>query len=70
MRIDLAIRFSLAELLANRAGSKVEWIVADEIFGSQDSEHRDLVIEAIKAVANRFKKDSGYLAYHGNPSRF
>lgn len=56
LRIDLAIRFALAELLANRAGSKVEWIVADEIFGSQDSEHRNLVIEAIKAVASRFKK--------------
>ena len=55
LRIDLAIRFALAELLANRAGSKVEWIVADEIFGSQDSQHRDLVIDAIKSVADRFK---------------
>ena len=55
LRIDLAIRFALAELLANRAGSKVEWIVADEIFGSQDTEHRELVIEAIKSVADRFK---------------
>lgn len=56
LRIDLAIRFALAELLANRAGSKVEFIVADEIFGSQDTEHRGLVIEAIKAVSDRFKK--------------
>lgn len=55
LRIDLAIRFALAELLANRAGSKVEWIVADEIFGSQDTEHRGLVIDAIKSVADRFR---------------
>lgn len=56
LRIDLAIRLALAELLANRAGSKVEFIIADEIFGSQDAEHRELVIEAIKAVSDRFKK--------------
>lgn len=56
LRIDFAIRFALAELLARRAGSKVEWLTIDEGLGSQDEEHRTLVLEAIKAVANRFKK--------------
>ncbi len=56
LRIDLAIRLGLAELLANRAGSKVEWICGDELFGSQDKEHIDLVIQALKAIAPRFKK--------------
>jgi len=55
LRIDLAIRLGLAELLANRAGSKIEFLVMDEVFGSQDSEHRELVIDAIKSVADRFK---------------
>jgi len=55
LRIDLAIRFALSELLANRAGSKVEWICADEVMSSQDPEHRQLIIDAIKAVSNRFK---------------
>ena len=55
MRIDLAIRLGLAELLANRAGSKIEFLAMDEVFGSQDSQHRDLVIDAIKSVADRFK---------------
>jgi exonuclease SbcC len=56
LRIDYAIRFALAELLAQRAGSKVEWLTIDEGLGSQDAEHRGLVLESIKAVADRFKK--------------
>lgn len=56
LRIDLAIRFGLAELLANRAGSKVEWMVLDEGIGSQDAEHRAMVLEAIKNVSGRFRK--------------
>ena len=55
LRIDLAIRFALAELLSNRAGSKIEFIVGDELLSSQDPEHRELVIDAIKAVSDRFK---------------
>jgi DNA repair protein SbcC/Rad50 len=56
LRIDYAIRFALAELLARRAGSRVEWLTIDEGLGSQDAEHRGLVLEAIKSVADRFKK--------------
>ncbi len=56
LRIDYAIRFALAELLAQRAGSKVEWLTIDEGLGSQDAEHRALVLESIKSVANRFKR--------------
>ncbi|QVL37008.1 AAA family ATPase [Aminirod propionatiphilus] len=56
LRIDYAIRFALAELLAHRAGSRIEWLVIDEGLGSQDRAHRDLVLEAIRNVANRFRK--------------
>ncbi len=56
LRIDYAIRFALAELLAQRAGSKVEWLTIDEGLGSQDAEHRALVLESIKSVASRFKR--------------
>jgi exonuclease SbcC len=54
LRIDLAIRFALAELLANRSGNKVEWVVLDEGIGSQDEAHRNTVLEAIKRVSSRF----------------
>lgn len=56
LRIDFALRFALAELLARRAGSRVEWLTIDEGLGSQDKEHRDLVLEAIRNVSDRFKK--------------
>ena len=56
LRIDYAIRFALAELLTRKAGSRIEWLVIDEGLGSQDKEHRDLVLEAIRNVAGRFKK--------------
>lgn len=56
LRIDFALRFALAELLATRAGSRVEWLTIDEGLGSQDREHRELILESIKAVANRFEK--------------
>jgi exonuclease SbcC len=56
LRIDYAIRFALAELLAQRAGNKVEWLTIDEGLGSQDAEHRALVLEAIKSVAGRFRR--------------
>ncbi|EGO63590.1 AAA family ATPase [Acetonema longum] len=56
LRIDLAIRFALSELLARRAGSKVEWVVIDEALSNQDAKHRQMVVDAIKNVADRFKK--------------
>lgn len=54
LRIDFAIRFALAELLARRAGARVDWLTIDEGFGSQSDEYLPLVIEAVKSVANRF----------------
>ena len=54
LRIDFAIRFALAELLARRAGSKVDWLTIDEGFGSQSDEFLPMVIEAVQNVADRF----------------
>jgi exonuclease SbcC len=54
LRIDFAIRFALAELLARRAGARVDWLTIDEGFGSQSDEFLPLVIDAVKSVAHRF----------------
>lgn len=54
LRIDFAIRFALAELLARRAGARVDWLTIDEGFGSQSDEYLPAVIDAVKSVANRF----------------
>lgn len=54
LRIDFAIRFALAELLARRAGARVDWVCVDEGFGSQSEEYLPLVIDAIKSISSRF----------------
>ncbi len=54
LRIDFAIRFALAELLARRAGSRIDWLTIDEGWGSQSDEYLPLVIEAVKNIAGRF----------------
>ena len=54
LRIDFAIRFALAELLARRAGAKVDWLTIDEGFGSQSDEFLPMVIDAVQKVASRF----------------
>jgi len=54
LRIDFAIRFALAELLARRAGARVDWVCVDEGFGSQSDEFLPMVIDAIKNISNRF----------------
>ena len=56
LRIDLALSLGLAALSASKTGSKIEFCVLDEVFGSQDAEHRDLIIESLKAVSGRFKQ--------------
>ena len=39
-----------------RAGTKLQTLVVDEGFGSQDAEGRDRVVEAIQAISDDFEK--------------
>ena len=55
-RVDFAIRVALARLLAHRAGARLQTLVIDEGFGSQDAEGRQRLVEAIRAVQNDFAK--------------
>lgn len=55
-RINFAIRLALSELLARRAGSRLQTLVIDEGFGSQDEEGRTRLIEAISTIQNDFEK--------------
>ncbi len=55
-RINFAIRLALSELLARRAGSRLQTLVIDEGFGSQDEEGRARLIEAISTIKDDFKK--------------
>ncbi len=55
-RVDFAIRVALARMLAHRAGARLQTLVIDEGFGSQDAEGRQRLIEAIRAVQEEFAK--------------
>jgi exonuclease SbcC len=55
-RVNFAIRIALSRLLAQRAGTRLQLLVVDEGFGSQDQEGRDRVVEAIQAIEAEFEK--------------
>jgi exonuclease SbcC len=53
-RVNFALRIALSHLLAQRAGARLETLVIDEGFGSQDQEGRDRLVEAIKSIEQEF----------------
>jgi DNA repair protein SbcC/Rad50 len=53
-RINFAIRLALSQLLARRAGTRLQTLVIDEGFGSQDPQGRQRLVEAINAVQDEF----------------
>jgi len=55
-RINFAIRLALSRVLSNRAGARLQTLVIDEGFGSQDSDGRQRLIEAINLVQDDFAK--------------
>jgi len=55
-RVNFAIRLALSELLAKRAGARLQTLVIDEGFGSQDAMGRQHLIEAINQVKQDFAK--------------
>jgi exonuclease SbcC len=55
-RVNFAIRIALAEILAQRSGARLQTLVIDEGFGSQDSLGRQRLVEAINAVRPDFAK--------------
>ena len=55
-RINFAIRLALSEVLAGRKGARLQTLVIDEGFGSQDAQGRQRLIEAINTVRGDFAK--------------
>ncbi len=54
-RVNFAIRVALSTLLARRAGTKLQTLVIDEGFGTQDARGLDGLIEAIHAIERDFQ---------------
>jgi exonuclease SbcC len=55
-RVNFAIRLALSEVLAQRKGARLQMLVVDEGFGSQDALGRQRLIQAINAVQGDFAK--------------
>jgi exonuclease SbcC len=55
-RVNFAIRLALSKVLAHRAGARLQTLVIDEGFGSQDADGRQRLIESINQVRADFKK--------------
>lgn len=55
-RINFALRLALSRVLARRAGARLQTLVIDEGFGSQDNDGRQRLVEAINMVRPEFAK--------------
>ncbi len=55
-RVNFAIRLALSRVLAHRAGARLQTLVIDEGFGSQDTDGRQRLIESINQVRGDFEK--------------
>jgi exonuclease SbcC len=55
-RVNFAIRLALSEILSQRKGARLQTLVIDEGFGSQDTLGRQRLIEAINTVKHDFAK--------------
>ncbi|MBF8264803.1 MAG: exonuclease SbcC, partial [Dehalococcoidia bacterium] len=55
-RINLALRIALSKLLARRSGAPLPTLVIDEGFGTQDSNGREKLVEAINSIQGDFEK--------------
>jgi len=56
LRVNFALRIALSKLLARRAGARLQTLVIDEGFGSQDATGRDKLVEAIHSIQDDFEK--------------
>jgi exonuclease SbcC len=55
-RINFALRLALAQVLAHRRGARLQTLIIDEGFGSQDPQGLQRLVEAINLVKPQFAK--------------
>ncbi|MEW5937722.1 MAG: SbcC/MukB-like Walker B domain-containing protein, partial [Candidatus Thermoplasmatota archaeon] len=55
--VSLCLRLAISRLVAERSGREgMGIIILDEVFGSQDSERRRAILEALAALSNQFRQ--------------
>jgi exonuclease SbcC len=55
-KVNFALRIALSRLLARRAGAKLETLIIDEGFGSQDDGSRERLVKAIRLIQADFSR--------------
>ncbi len=55
-KVNFAVRIALSRLLARRSGAKLETLIIDEGFGSQDEVSRDRLVKSIRSVQDDFAR--------------
>jgi len=55
-RINFALRIAISKLLARRAGAQLRTLFIDEGFGTQDTQGRERLVEAINAIKEDFDR--------------
>jgi exonuclease SbcC len=55
-KVNFAIRVALSRLLARRSGAKLETLIIDEGFGSQDDASRERLVRAIRSIQSDFAR--------------
>lgn len=55
-RINLAVRIALSRLLSRRSGARLQTLILDEGFGTQDGKGREKLVEVIEAIKDDFEK--------------
>ena len=55
-RVNFALRIALSKLLAKRAGARLQTLIIDEGFGTQDGKGKERLIELITAIQDDFAK--------------
>lgn len=55
-RVNFSIRLAISKLLTRRAGSKLQFLIIDEGFGTQDAPGRARLVEVIDVIKDDFEK--------------
>lgn len=55
-RAAFALRIALSKLLARRAGAKLQTLIIDEGFGTQDGKGREKLVDSLNAIKEDFEK--------------
>jgi len=53
---NLCLRLAISRVIADRSGSSVDFLILDEIFGSQDQERKRNILNTLNRLARRFRQ--------------